>query len=432
MLTKNGIQTRTNQKLMLKRDPQDARKVLGLGDCGGKEQVMSMFKGALCAVYALPTIAKVQWEFAGPISHAATLKTLGASIDILGNGSNPDGVDEVYSTPGLINGEFQTFIMACAVGVHLEVSPYMALIRGNAFTRPANGATTAKPFSPDAWTVNDQTNSWGQGVTAPTARAYLMYGEPAAEAYWAMVRAYNLRWTYGSLINILDEQLRETAYMPPNAQEGSASSSEIDALRMAREVNNRYAALGSTLDFGLIDTVRVGSLGNAPNQGAFAPNNDLQYVGVTYGGSDLRSKIGIGQNSEFRSLTNPYILKPGVPPGLTFEEQNQELGDYFRAQFDVTEGVAGVATGLTPAQMTESGDWVTTAGSAFIERTIDGFNVAQTVVAESAIYKGFRALMSNEIKGWEMTESLASQIRDNAELASALCSECGVLVGWAG
>jgi hypothetical protein len=426
------IRTVTNRRAMLKHDTQNPQRVLGLGNCADKSGVMAMFKGALCAVYALPTIAKVQWEFAGPITHAQTLKTLGASIDILGSGDTPDGVDAVYSTPGLINGEFQTFIMACAVGVHLEVSPYMALIRGNAFARPASGVTTAKPFSPDAWTVNDQTNSWGGGVTPPSARAYLIYGEPAAEAYWAMVRAYNLRWTYGSLINILDEQLRETAYMPPNAQEGSASSSEIDALRMAREVNNRYSSLGATLDFSLIDTTRVGSVGNAPNAGRFAPNNDLQYVGVTYGGSDLRGKIGIGQNSEFRSLTNPYILKPGVPPGLTFEEQNQELGDYFRAQFDITEGVAGLATGLTPAQMTESGDWVTTAGSAFTERTIDGLDVAQTVIGASAIYKGFRALMSNEIKGWEMTESLASQIRDNSDLAAALCAECGVLVGWAG
>jgi hypothetical protein len=426
-----GIQQRNNRKSMLRYEKGNEKRTLGLGGCNDADGVMAMFKGALCAVYALPTIAKVQWEFAGPISHADTLRTLGATIDILGNPDAP-GVDEVYSTPGLIDGQFQTFIMACAVGVHLEVSPYCALVRGNAFRRPADGATTAKPFSPDAWTVNDQTNSWGQGVTAPTARAYLMYGEPALEAYWAMVRAYNLRWTYGSLINILDEQLRETAYMPPNAQEGSASSSEIDALRMAREVNNRYASLGSTLDFGLIDTVRIGSVGAAPNSGRFAPNNDLQYVGVTYGGSDLRAKIGIGQNSEFRSLTNPYILKPGVPPGLTFEEQNQEMGDYFRAQFDITEGVAGVATALTPAQMTESGDWVTTAGSAFSERTIDGQDVAQTVIAESAIYKGFRALMSNEIKGWEMTESLASSIRDNASLAAQLCSECGVLVGWAG
>src|SRR5262249_30682157 len=154
-------------------------------------------------------------------------------------------------------------------------------------------------FSPDAWTVNDQTNAWS-GSTAPSMRALLVYGEPALEAYWAMVRAYNLRWTYGSLINILDEQLRETAYMPPNAQEGSASSSELDVIRAVREVNTRYSSdLNSTMQFRPVDTVRIGSLGAAPgNVGQFAPNNDLYRAAVTYGGSDLRSKIGIGQNSE--------------------------------------------------------------------------------------------------------------------------------------
>src|SRR5262249_6275289 len=163
-------------------------------------------------------------------------------------------------------------------------------------------------FSPDAWTVNDQTNAWS-GSTAPSMRALLVYGEPALEAYWAMVRAYNLRWTYGSLINILDEQPRETGYMPPNAQdgsacssgqEGSASSSELDVIRAVREVNTRYSSdLNSTMQFRPVDTVRIGSLGAAPgNVGQFAPNNDLYRAAVTYGGSDLRSKIGIGQNSE--------------------------------------------------------------------------------------------------------------------------------------
>lgn len=424
---------RNNRSRMLRTAKGDPKCTIGLGDCGDRTAIKQLFADALCAVYAMPTIAKVQWEFAGPISHANTLSTLGATIDILGQGENPAGVDEVYHTPGLINGQFQTFILACAIGVHLEASPYCALVRGNAFARPAN--PTAKPFSPDAWTVNDQTNAWGQGVTAPSMKAYLIYGQPALEGFWGMVRAYNLRWTYGSLINILDEQLRETAYMPPNAQDGSASDSEIDALRMAREVNARYASLGSTLDFSLIDTTRIGSFGaGGANVGIFAPNNDLQYVGVTYGGSDLRAKIGIGQNSEFRSLCNPYILKPGVPPGLVFEEQNQELGDYFRAQFDVTQGPnesIGVG-GLVPAQYTESADYTSGAGSAFTERSTDGNQVSQQVVAASAQYKGFRALLSNEVKGWEMTESLACQIRDNSDLAAELCNECGVMIGWAG
>jgi hypothetical protein len=409
----------------------DAKRTLGvgLGSCttaDDRVMIRNMFKSAaLCAVYTLPTVAKTQWLLEGPISNHATKATFGAEIDIFGSGKTPEGVDFVYNTPGLINGEFQTYMMACAVGVHLEVSPYMMTIQGNSFPRPTT--PEAKPFSPDVWTTNDQTNSWPAETPVPNSRAVLLYGEPAAEAAWAMVRAYNLRWTYGSLINILDEQLRETAYMPPNAQEGSASDSELGVLRVVREVNDRYASLESTDDFSIIDTIRTGSVGNDPNLGLFTPSNAFQTAGVTYGGSDLRSKIGIAQNSEFRSLTNPYILKSGVPIGLIFEEQNELLADYMRAQLDITQGFG---TGV-PAAFTETPDYLTTAGTAFRERTVDGLNFLQTVVAETAWYKGFRFLLSNEIKGYEMTESLASMIRDNPDIASELCSECGVLVGWA-
>jgi len=409
---------------------------LGFGaGFGGLDQagIVALFKSAAdCAIYALPTVAKVQWEFGGPISNSATQKTLGATIDILGSGQNPDGVDEVYHTPGLINGTFQTYVLACAVGVHLEPPSMGWVARGNAYNTSAFSPAIPKPFSPDFWTVTDQAGAWAAGQ-APVAPAFLRYGKWANLAFWYMVRAYNLRWTYGSLINILDEQLRDTAYMPPNSQEGSAGTSQEDIMEWARETNSRYVTqLGSGLIFEVVDTLRVGSVstgGAAPGVGLFTPSRDFEFADVVYGGSDLRS--GLNCDKEFRTLTNPYILKPGVPIGLVFEEQNSDLANLFRQQFDATDGFGG----LVPAQYTElgfsSGGILPGAGSTFNERTVDGVTVPQQVVAQRAEFKCGPALMSNEIKGWEISEQLADMVKNDDNLRAQICSECGCYVGWA-
>lgn len=417
-------------KQKVNRDPRLVQ--LGLGaSAASTSDVVGLFKSALnCAVYALPSIAKVQWEFAGPISNADADNTLGATIDILGTQA-PAGVDEVYSTPGLISGQFQTHVLACAVGMHLETPPMGWTARGNAFDATSFAAARAKPFSPDVWTVADataNTGAWGNNIPVPVAPAYLRYGTWANLAYWYMVRAYNLRWTYGSLINIMDEQLRDTAYMPPNAQEGSAGTSQQDIMQWARETNDRYTGvLNSDLIFEVIDTIRIGSVGaQGANVGVFAPSRDFEFIDTVYGGSDLRS--GLSGNSEFRTLTNPYILKPGVPPGLVLEERNTDLGNKFRAQFDATNGFGGTP----PADFTEEANINKGAGTLFTERSIDGNDVTQQVIADRVEFKCGPALMSQEIKGWEISEALAAQIRDNAQLASQLCSECGCMVGWAG
>jgi hypothetical protein len=314
------------------------------------------------------------------------------------------------------------------VGVHLETVPQGWTARGNAFTAPTAGQPAA--FSPDFFTLNDFNGAWGEGVSPPVAPAFLRYGTWANDAFWYMVRAYNLRWTYGSLINILDEQLRDTAYMPPNAQEGSAGTSQQDIAEWVRQANEYYVGrLLSPVIFEKVDTLRVGSLSTLGGGGVFTPSRDFEFVDTVYGGADLRSKLAC--NSEFRTLSNPYILNPGVPIGLVFEEQNTDLADKFRAQFDASAGTAFTAGGTIPANFTDFANLNVGFGTAFNERTIDGVTVAQQVQANRMEFKIGEALMSNEIKGWEISESLASIIRDNADLAAALCSECGCMVGWA-
>ena len=418
------------------RRPQSAKNTIGFGAQPGSmtpQQIGDAMSGAIkCPAYALETVAKVQWMFGGPLSPTNVTKTLGAQIKILGSGDSVAGVDYVYTTPGLINGEFQTHILAVHVGVHLEAEPMCWTIAGNAFPIAAFAASgSTKPFSPDTFTATDVANAWG-GSTAPAAPAALQWGWWANQGLNYMVRAYNLRWTYGSLVNLLDEQLRDTAYMPPNAQEGSASSSQVDIMRMARYTNDWYQStmLNTTLVFEAIDAIRQGSLNAglaAAGQSTFSPTIDFRYADATYGGMDLRSML-MG-NSEFRKLDNPTILKPGVPPGLIFEEVNTPLANEFRNQFDAN---SGLSQGAVPATTVEVANMAATATSSFKERTLDGAVATQTVLPGTVEFKGGNAFMSIEIKGPEITEWLACQIRDNPQLAGYLTSQTGMVATWGG
>lgn len=415
---------------------QSAKNTIGFGATAASmspQDIVKSFAGAIkCPAYALETVAKVQWFFGGPLSPANVQQTLGAQIAILGSGESVPGISYIYSTPGLINGEFQTHILAVHVGVHLEAEPMCYTVPGNAFpvTAYASGGST-KPFSPDVWTSTDSANAWS-GSTAPSAFAQLQWGWWANLGLNYLVRAYNLRWTYGSLVNLLDEQLRDTAYMPPNAQEGSASSSQVDVMRMARYTNDWYQStkLNSTLVFEVLDAIRQGSLSaglSAAGQSTFSPTNDFRVADATYGGMDLRSML-MG-NSEFRKLDNPTILKPGVPPGLIFEEVNTPLANEFRNQFDAN---SGLSQGAVPATTVEIANMAATATSSFKERTLDGSVATQTVLPGVVEFKGGNAFMSIEIKGPEITEWLACQIRDNPTLAATITSETGMVATWGG
>jgi len=411
----------------------------GLGQNAASADIVSLMKSATsCPIYALPTVAKVQWEFEGPITNSAVGQVLGNQISILGSGANPAGVDNVYSTDGLINGEFQTYVLACAIGVHLEPEPLCFTAQGNAIPTPAS--SVAMPNSPDNYTVLDQTNLvYGGGTqTAPQVqanmrRAVLQWGWWVNYGFWHMVRGYNLRWTYGSLINIMDEQLRDTAYTPPAAQEGSASSSQVSIVDFVNRTNLRYTdptKIGGNKIFLWQNLVRVGTLGaqttSTETQGKFRPFDDV-IADATFGGMDLRSMLK--GNSEFRTLEQPYILKPGVPPGLIFEANgNNQEAILFRNQFDATGGFGGTPPySLTPSQSLISAG----AGATFDELSTDGVDVLQTQNAEHYVFKGGTGLMSVEVKGYEITEPLADQIKADPHLQAQICSECGCAVGWA-
>jgi hypothetical protein len=112
----------------------------------------------------------------------------------------------------------------------------------------------------------------------------------------------------------------------------------------------------------------------------FSPSRDFEYSGVTYGGPDLRGKIGVGANAEFRKLTNSRLLRPGCKIGLIMEAKNTELQQFFQNQFDIT-GCAAGSTGVVPPVFSDSTDYLST-----------GFSYAACFVQACSVQVGFNTV----------------------------------------
>jgi hypothetical protein len=310
----------------------------------------------------------------------------------------------------------------------MEPEPLCFTARGNAATHPT--AAVAKPPSPDVFTALDRLNGAlgpafsgpvgeGPGPTQVMIPAVYRHGWWANYAAWHMARAYNLRWKIGNKTNIMDEVLRHTAYMPPSAQEGSASSSEVDLVTFVANCNKRYDSLGSALDFLPVDFLRIGShFAGAANIGNFTPTRDFEILGATYGGMDLRSMLN--GNKEMRKLCVPYVIPRGVPIGLICEEHDPVQGDAMRQAMSITELLGGAI----PPALTPDANWLAaptlTGAAVMLERTLDGFDVPQQIDAERAIFKGGEFKISFAIRGFEVSQDWFSQLSSSADIRAAV------------
>lgn len=430
---------KTKTKLLARPEPSQ-RKIVGFGslpDTAKINAAATMREGlgsimdaiqqsANCPVWNMDVIEQVRWNLQGPLADQTVEQNFGTEIDLFGSGKSVPGVDFVETTMAQ-TGQTQTYMITCYLGFHLEPEPMCFTVQGNAWTHPVTGAT--QPPSPDVFTQNDRANgALGAAIAAGTQvmlPAVFEWGWWANYVAWHMARGYNLRWKIGQHTNIMDEVLRHSAYMPPSAQDGSASSSEVDIIEFVARLNRRYEQLGSALDFLKINRLRVGSTGAAPNVGSFKPDRSLELVGATYGGMDLRSLLK--GNSEFRKLALPYVIKPGVPIGLFLQENDPIQGAIMRDYLSITQGQGG----STPPLVTDAGNINavpdgTGAGSVALERTLDGLNVPQQVDAERAIFKGGELKMSMLIKGFEVTEDWYNVMASNPTIRDVVMSECGI------
>ena len=427
----------------VERDPRKAQQAVGYGAppdaariaaAADKRAGMGSFLDLINQsmnnpVYNMDVIEQVRWTMAGPQTDASVQSNFGATIDLFGSGKDPQGIDFVETTMAQ-TGQTQTYFIACYVGFHLEPEPLCFTARGNAWTHPAVGV--AQPPSPDVFTQNDRANgALGAAIAAGTQvmlPAVLEWGWWANYACWHLVRAYNLRWRIGQHTNIMDEVLRHTAYMPPNAQEGSASSSEVDIDNFVRRVNDRYDSLGSALDFLKTNFLRIGSATTGGvNVGRFTPTRDFEFVGATYGGMDLRSTLGQLQNNrEFRKMNVPYVIKPGVPIGLFLQENDQVQGDTMRDYLSITQGFGGAIPPIVTDEQNILAAPTASGGNIMLERTLDGADVSQATDAERVIFKGGDLKLTLPIKGFEVTEDWYTQMSANADIRQVVMDACGV------
>lgn len=428
-----------------KRKPDAERMVLGLGRpidqaklqaTADKREGLGSVLDAIndsvnCPVWNMDVIEQVRWNLQGPISDESVQKNFGAEIDLFGSGKSPEGIDYVETTMAQ-TGETQTYMVTCYIGFHLEPEPLCWTAQGNAWTRPTVPTVAgAVPISPDIFTNLDLVNGCIGASTSGATPAQVFvpavfeWGWWANYVAWHMARGYNLRWKIGQHTNIMDEVLRHTAYMPPSAQEGSASNSEVDIVDFVRRMNTRYDQMGTALTFLKCNRLRIGSVGTgSTNYGIFKPDRSLEIVGATYGGMDLRSMLR--GNSEFRKLTLPYVIRPGVPIGLILQQNDTLQAGNMQRYLSITESL-----GTTPPLITDDVNITaeidgTGASPVGLERTIDGSNQAQQITTERALYKGGELKISLMIKGFEVTEQWYDTLKNNPDLMDVVTSACGI------
>jgi len=421
----------------------DPKKAVGTGMAPNKAKIMASANKAEgmgawidavrdskdCPVFNMDVVEEVRWTLAGPQTDESVRKNFGATIDLFGAGKSPQDIDYVETTMAQ-TGETQTHFITCYIGLHLDPEPLCFTQVGNAWTSPVVGATA--PVSPDVFTQNDRYNGAlgaafaGATPTQVIFPAILQHGWWANYAFWNLVRGYNLRWKVGQHTNIMDEVARHTAYMPPNAQDGSASNSEVDTAQFIADMNERYGELGSALTFLKANRIRIGSVGTgAANYGIFKPSRDFDLVGATFGGMDLRSLLK--GNSEFRQLALPYVIRAGVPIGLELQEVDTIQADRMREYLSISNGQGGAFPPIVTDQdfINDTPDG-TGAGNVGLERTLDGYNVPQQQDVGRAVYKSGEAKITLSIKGFEVTEQWYTMLMSDPDLLAVVQSSCGI------
>ena len=382
-----------------------------------------------CPIYNMQLVHEVGWTFSA-MTQTDVNKNFGPQIDPFGSGRSPQGILYVQSTMPQ-TGETNAAFIACAVLLHAEPEPWAFTALGNAWTVP--DAATTQPISPNDWTDSDRTN----GVFGPNpasgattfVKAMMEHGYWLNYAFWHMMRGYALEWSQGRHTNIFNDLARYTAYMPTNAQEGSASSSEVDILDLVALMNDYYETLGTALDFLKVNRIRTGFIdtlnGGVPIS-TFRVSRDLQKVGVTYGGTDLRSLLR--GNSEYRKLAVPYMIDPGVPIGMILNEVDSIEANTMRRQLDITQGQGGAIPPLIKDanNITAGPDGGATPQGVDLSDDPTPVPVAMSTDSYEALYKSGQGKLRLGIVGFEMTKDQWLAMNADSELRDAVTRDCGI------
>lgn len=430
----------------VKRQDPDARRTLGLGMAidtvrlaaadprHGLGDFIDLVKNSVNATsWNIPIIEQVRWDI-GPLDDTAIQASFGTEIDLFGSGKSPVGVDFVETTMA-IPGEAQTPLLVTGIGFHLEPEPLCWSLNGNGWTHSIVGV--APPPSPDVFTQNDRANGAINAAVAAGTEVFLPaildWGHWANYAAHAMVRGFDIVWAIGAHTVILKESLRHTAYMPPNGQEGSASSSQVSTSQFVRRMNDRYQQMGSALDFLRINCRRNGSYNTAggANIGEFIPTRANDLVDATFGGMDLRSALG--NNKEFRQLAVPHLIPAGIPFGLSLQMSDGLQAAIMQQYLSITQGYGGAI----PPVINDGGNILpgltATIATAMTERTLPTaavagiVTVAQQVDADRVLFKGGGLMITQAVKGFEVEPDWYTLLQNDSDLRQIVLSELGVV-----
>ena len=401
----------------------------GLG--AGRTQEFQRFIGQVNQLwqtpsYALPNIETVRWHFDGPLSDAAVAATFGARIDPLGTSANspPLGANSVESTMA-VPGQFQTYTLVMAIGFHLEPEPLTFTGRCNAWTTPVTGL--AQPVSPDDFALidlNTTTGTLGLTGTQTMIPGIVDWGWWTEKGFWHMSRAYNLVWQWGQSTTIINDTLRMTAYTPTNGQEGAASSSEVDVNAFYQQLNAYYTSQLNSPYIALpVDRTRIGNMMLSGNAGrsVYRPTRAYETVGATLGGMGLRNQLR--GNSEWRRLSAPFLLKPGVPIGLRADVKNSDDQAFMQQWLSASQLLNGVIPGdYTAYKNLNIGAGVTAAGAVGQEPSLDNPVTPQgiTTITDRVVFKGGTWKLTVALKGFELTDDQAQALLTSPDARAAL------------
>lgn len=405
----------------------------GMG-AGGEAQ-MRQFIGAVQSLwgaptYALPNIETTRWHFDGPLTDAAVQATFGARIDPLGSSANnpPVGANSVETTMA-VPGQFQTYALIMAIGWHLEPEPLTFTGRCNAWNVPTVGA--AQPVSPDDFAevdLNTSTGTLGLTGTQTMIPGVVEHGHWTEKAFWHMSRAYNLVWQWGQSTTIINDTLRNTAYTPSNGQEGASSSSEVDINAYYRQLNQYYVGQLASPYIALpVDRTRIGNMTLSGTAGlsVYRPTRSYETVSATYGGMGLRNLLK--GNTEWRKLSAPFLLKPGVPIGLRADVRNSDdqlLMQQWLAASQLLNGI--IPADFTSYQNVNTGAGVNANVRVGAEPSLDNPVAPQGIqtITDRVVFKSGTWKLTVALKGFELTDDQAAALLANPD-ARAFLNENG-------
>ncbi len=121
----------------------------------------------------------------------------------------------------------------------------------------------------------------------------------------------------------------------------------------------------------------------------------------------------IKNNSEFRELSLPYLITPGVPIGLKCQETDSVQAALMRSFFSITDGF----NTTVPPQITDAADVLAsltaTGANVMLEQTFDAapILVAQQVPAQRIPFKGGEWKMGLLLKGYEVDQNWGDVLR---------------------